>query len=178
MEPLAVFEQAQTGEVIIRGLRRRIVYDETVQAACEGGVGDHLDIAGIICVGALPFSVHGERLCGADVLSVDMCHGCTLAYVGNGRGQHGARKTVGHPDGRHGHACILLRVHTVPHEGPAGFVGLDISTFHPVLGDYLAQAVVILSKKLTYSLAPVAHELLAAGGAPDDTACKHGQPGK
>ena len=89
MEPLAVFEQPQTGEVIIRGLRRRIVYDETVQAACEGGVGDHLDITGIIRVGALTFSVHGERLGGADVLPVDMCHGCTLAYVGNGRGQHG-----------------------------------------------------------------------------------------
>ena len=57
-------------------------------------------------------------------------------------------------------------------------MGLDISTFHPVLGDYLAQAVVIFGKQLTYSLAPVAHELLAAGGAPDDTACKHGQPGK
>ena len=57
-------------------------------------------------------------------------------------------------------------------------MGLDISTFHPVLGDYLAQAVVIFGKQLTYSLAPVAHELLAAGGAPDDTACKHGQPGQ
>ena len=156
VEPLAISEEAQARQVIIRRLRCGIVDDKTVQAAGHGSICNHFYIAGIVRVGALPVAIHGERFGCADILSINVGDRSALPYIRNSGCQHGTRETVCHPDCRHRHAGILLRIHTVPLKSTSCFVRLDICSLHPVLGDYLVETVVILCEQFPYGLSPVA----------------------